>query len=142
MAGVRSDHPDHYAREDNKMATDQDEWTYDAYRVGRATRTVEVDAMDGTHTIEEGTLRFEEINEEDGWMWEEEDWVDHYVDPDGDGLGAHVPREKVGIIEFPHPMTEEEAWEWLQNNPEKWREFRDETLECDVTADDILEEIR
>jgi len=121
------------------------EWEYDAVRLGRATRTAEVNAPDGTHTIEEGTIRFEEINEEDRWMYEEESWVAWFVSPDGrvgfDG-GVAIPHEKVGLIELPEPMTQKEIHEWLDGNPEKWRRFLDDDIQSDVTAADIVGEIR
>lgn len=117
-----------------------DEWEYDAYRVGRATRTAEVAAPDGSRTIEEGTVVFEEINTEDHWMWEEDSWVSHYVAPDGgigfDG-GVVLTFEKLGILEFPEPMTEKEAHEWLVDEPERWEQLKDERLESDVTAADL-----
>lgn len=123
-----------------------DEWEYDAYRVGRVTRTVEVDDPEGgSQTIEEGIIRFDPINEEDQWLWEEEDWIDWMVGPDG-GVGFEggvaVPHDKLGILEFPEPMTEREAQEWLEDDPYRWRQFLDEQIESDVTASDIMEEMR
>lgn len=124
---------------------EQDEWEYDAYRMGRATRTKEIKGGDGTTTIEEGQIHFEPINEEDAWMWEEEEWLGHYVAPDG-GIGfsggVAIPFERVGIVEFPRPMTEAEATEWLNENPEEWRQHLDEEIKSDVTAEDLLGEIR
>lgn len=123
-----------------------DEWEYDAYRLGRVTRTVEVaDPDGGVQTIEEGTIRFETINKEDQWLWEEDDWLTHMVAGDGGiGLtdGVVVPHERVGIIEIPEPMTAKEADEWLESNPDQWRELLDDTIASDVTASDILEELR
>lgn len=123
-----------------------DEWEYDAYRVGRVTRTVEVDDPEGgSQTIEEGIIRFDPINEEDQWMWEEDEWLDWMVGPDG-GVGFEggvaVPHDKLGILEFPEPMTEREAQEWMEDDPYRWQQFLDEQIESDVTASDIMEEIR
>jgi hypothetical protein len=124
---------------------DDDEWKYEAFRMGRATRTVEVAAADGTSTIEEGTVHFELINEEDVWMWEEEDWLGHFVSPDGgvgfDG-GVAVSFDRVGIVELPEPMTREEAHDWLDENPEAWRQHLDESIESDTTVADVLGDIR
>lgn len=117
------------------------EWTYDGWRLGRATRTVEVAGPNGPQTIEEGDIGFDFINHEDAWVWREDDWVEHYVAPDGGrGLtgGVVLPRERVGIIEFPRPMTREEAWEWLEDNPEQLRQHLDTEVESDTTAADIL----
>jgi|AntDeeMetagen134_2_1112570.scaffolds.fasta_scaffold07995_2 hypothetical protein len=125
-----------------------DEWRYDAYRVGRATRTVEVYGEDGFETIEEGTIRFEELDAEDQWLWNEDSWMAHYVIPEDKADGderqlVHQPFEKLGILEFPHPMTEDEAWAWLREVPERWRLFCDERLESDLTAVEFLDgEIR
>lgn len=122
-----------------------DEWEWDAFRVGRATRDAEAHGPDGYHTIEEGTIRFDEINREDRWLWEEDGWMAHYMLPgeDGEEHGmSHQPFEKLGILEFPVPMTESEAFDWLREEPERWQQFRDETLESDTTAADLLEEIR
>lgn len=124
--------------------THEDEWRYDAYRIGRVTRTVEVPTPDGDmDTIEEGTLRFDPINEEDEWMWTEDDWIDRVFSQD-DLSDIHViPHEKVGILEFPRPMTDAEASEWLQEDDERWRQFLDDELESDTTAADLLDgEIR
>lgn len=123
-----------------------DEWEYDAYRVGRVTRTVEVDDPEGgSQTIEEGIIRFDPINEGDQWLWEEDEWVDWMVGPDG-GVGFEggvaVLHDKLGILEFSEPMTEREALEWLEDDPYRWRQFLDEHIESDVTASDIMEEIR
>ncbi|MFW5900482.1 MAG: hypothetical protein ACOCTH_01740 [Halodesulfurarchaeum sp.] len=124
-----------------------DEWEYDGYRMGRATNSAEVRAGDGTRMIEEGTIVFDPINREDHWMWEEDSWVNHYVAPDGgvgfgigegNSGGAVVRRELVDIIEFPEPMTEKEAWEWLDENPEMWRKHLDEEIQSDTTAADLL----
>lgn len=126
-----------------------DEWEYDAYRMGRAKNSAEVMSGEGSRTIEEGTIVFEGINQEDHWMWEEESWTDHYVAPDGgvgfgigqgNSGGAVVRRELVGIIEFPEPMTEKEAWEWLDENPEMWQRHLDEEITSDTTAADLLGE--
>ena len=119
----------------------EQEWLYDAYRMGRATRTVEVAAPDGSSTIEEGTIHFEPINTEDHWMWTEDDWVAHYMAPDG-GVGfsggVALRFDKIGIIEFPESMTDEDASEWLNENPELWRQHLDESIKSDVTAADLL----
>lgn len=125
--------------------TTEEEWKYDAFRVGRATRTVEVAAAgDETSTIKEGQIQFDPINEEDHWMWEEDEWTGHYVSPDG-GIGfsggVAVPFDKLGIIEFPYPMTDEEAGEWLNEDEDRWRQFLDENLESDVTAEDYVGEV-
>jgi hypothetical protein len=123
----------------------EDDWEYDAYRMGRATRTVEVAAPDGSTTIEEGSVHFDPINREDHWMWNEEEWIGHYVSPDGgigfDG-GVAVRFERVGIIEFPKPMTEQQAGEWLNENPEVWRSKLDRTIESDVTAADVIGDLQ
>ena len=126
----------------NDYEFDEDEWEYDAYRMGRATRTKEIKGGDGTTTIEEGQIHFEPINEEDEWMYEEEEWLGHYVAPDGgigflDG-GVAVPFELVGIVEFPEPLTDAEASEWLDENPEEWRNHLDNEIRSDVTAEDLL----
>ncbi|WP_066418960.1 hypothetical protein [Halorubrum aethiopicum] len=104
-----------------------DEYEYAGWRIGRPTRTVEVDADDGSHTIEEGILVCELVTKDelreaklDGG------WIAHYVAPDGgigfgldDGNsgGVTVPYDLEAIIVFPTPMTEREADEWL---PDKW----------------------
>lgn len=55
---------------------------------------------------------------------------------------AHQPMDKLGIIELPEPMTREAAFEWLDDHPDKWRQFLDDSIESDTTAADLLEEIR
>ncbi|WP_123619615.1 hypothetical protein [Halorubrum sp. CSM-61] len=107
-----------------------DEFEYAGWRIGRPTRTAEVDAPDGTHTIEEGVLTCELVTKDqlreaklDG------EWTAHFVAPDGGigfGLdegnsgGVAVPYALEATITFPTPMTEKEADEWL---PDGW--FRD-----------------
>lgn len=123
-----------------------DEWEYDAYRVGRVTRTVDVGHPDGgSQTIEAGIIRFDPINEEDQWLWDEDEWVDWMAGPDG-GIGFEggvaVPHDKLGVLEFPEPMTAREAHECLEENPDRWRQFLDEQVESDVTVSDIMEEIQ
>lgn len=130
---------------DSEDISFDDEWEYDAVRLGRATRTAEVSSADGTHTIEKGTIRFEEMNKEDRWMYEEDSWVAWFVSPDGGvGLegGIAIPHERVGVIDLPEPMTQKEIHEWLDENPEKWRRFLDEEIQSDVTATDLLSEVR
>jgi hypothetical protein len=128
-----------------------DDVEYHAYRIGRPTRTVEVDAPgDDTHTIEEGTLTAELVHREDLWCTREEDgWVAHYVSPAGGvgfGIGddnpggVAVPYDLVGVIELPEPMTEQEADAWLTDD--RLLEFVDERIESDTTAADLLEELR
>jgi hypothetical protein len=125
-----------------------DEWEYYGYRVGRPTRSAEVDALDGTHTIEEGTLTAELVHEDDLRItWKEGGWVSHYVSPDGgvgfgigegNSGGVAVPYDLVGVINFPEPMTEKEADEWLDD--EQLLRFTETTIESDITAADLLEE--
>ncbi|WP_226043349.1 hypothetical protein [Natrinema sp. DC36] len=128
------------------MTFDEESWEYDAFRVGRATRSVDVASPEGPRTIEEGTIRFDLINEEDHWLYEEDSWIDHFVAPgaENDALEhmAHQPMDKLGIVELPEPMTTEDAHEWLDANPEQWRQFLDESIESDTTAEDLLGEIR
>lgn len=129
-----------------------DEFEYHAYRVGRPTRTAEVNSPDGTSTIEEGTLTLDLVHREDLRITRQEGgWMAHYVSPEGGvGLGigednpggVAVPYDLVGVIEFPEPMTEKEADAWLSDHPDEWQQFTDERLESDVTAEDLLEEIR
>lgn len=104
-----------------------DEYEYTGWRIGRPTRTAEVDAPDGTHTIEEGVLTCELVTKDqlreakpDG------EWTAHYVSPDGgigfrldddNSGGVAVPHELEAVIIFPTPMTEREADEWL---PDGW----------------------
>jgi len=127
-----------------------DEFEYHAYVVGRPTRTAEVKAPHGTSTVEAGTLTFEmrhkhdlhEVRAQDGW-------VAHYVAPDGGvgfGLGegnsggVAVPYDLVDVIELPRPMTRKEAADWLDD--ERAKQYRDETIESDVTASDLMEAFR
>lgn len=126
-----------------------DEYEHHAYRVGRPTRTVEVDAPDGTTTIEEGALTFDLCHKHDLHDTREQDgWVCYYVAPDGGvgfGLGENsggvtLTYDLVGIIELPEPMTEKEADEWLTE--ERMLEYSSGLIESDVTAEDILDEIR
>lgn len=130
---------------ETKSNGETEQWLYDGYRMGRATRTVEVSAPAGSNTIEEGTVLFEPLNAEDTHMWEEDGWISHYVAPDG-GIGFEggvaLRYDKVGIIEFPRPMTEEQASEWLNENPEEWRQHLDTDIESDISAADYLEELR
>lgn len=127
-------------------ASEEDEWEYHAFRVGRTTRSAEVAAPDGgTQTIEEGIIRFDAIDKADRWLWEEDEWLDWFIGPDGGAGfkgGVAVPHEKLGIIEFPEPMTRKEAGEWLEENPEQWQRFVDNEIESDTTAGDIVEEVR
>lgn len=120
-----------------------DEPLYHGLRVGRATRTVEVaDPSDETQTIEEGTVDYEPIHKDDEWLWEEDSWVAHFADENGEiGLtaGVHLPYERLGILELPEPMTREESLDWLTDEEERWQQFLDETIESDVTAADLLE---
>jgi len=117
-----------------------DEFQYHAFRVGRATRTVEAHGPDGTHTVEEGTIIFDEIHKDDRWLWEEDSWIVHYMNPTEQGHEmTHQPFEKLGILEFPEPMTEPEASEWLREEPHRWQQFRDEHLEADVSAAEYLD---
>lgn len=127
-----------------------DEWEYHAYHIGRPTRSAEVDAPDGAHTIEEGTLTAELVHEDDLRITREEGgWVSHYVAPDGgvgfgigegNSGGVAVPYDLVGVIVFPEPMTEKEAEKWLDD--EQLLEFTEATIESDITAADLLEEVR
>lgn len=125
-----------------------DEWHYDCYIVGRTTRTVEVSGVDGTETIKKGTVRFEPRNRGDLAVVRSEDgWVSHFMAPEPRGsdaeepvlAGVHLPHDLLGVIEFPEPMTDREASEWLDDNPGQWRKFVDDTLESDVRAADLLE---
>lgn len=127
-----------------------DELEYHGYRVGRPTRTVEVAGADGAATIEEGTLTGELACEDEIRSAREEGgWVVHYVAPDGGvgfgigegnsgGVALHYDLE--GIVEFPEPMAEGEADDWLID--EHLLQFKDESVESDTTAEDILEAIR
>ena len=127
------------------------EWLYDCYIVGRTTRTVEVHGADGPHTIEKGTIRFEPRNTEDlAFVRAENGWTSHFMAPEPRGsdrddparAGVHLSHDLLGVVEFPEPMTDAEACAWLDDNPEEWRQFVDETLESDVRAADLLEEVR
>lgn len=130
---------------------------YEAVRVGRPTRTAEVDAPDGTTTVEEGVLTFEVVGRDEARIArEEEGWVAHYVAPDGGvgfGLGegnsggVAVPYDLVGIVSLPRPMTFEEADSWLTDNKvldieDELTEDHVDVIESDTTAADILGEIR
>lgn len=127
-----------------------DEFEYHAYRVGRPTRTAEVAAGDGTDTIEEGTLTAELVHKEDLHETRESDgWIAHYVGPEGGvgfGIeegnpgGVAVPYDLVDIIELPEPMTEKEAQEWLDDAD--LLQYREESIESDTTAEELLEVIR
>jgi hypothetical protein len=127
-----------------------DEFEYHAYQVGRPTRTAEVKAGDGTQTIEEGTLTAELVHKDDLRITRKEDgWMAYYVAPDGgvgfgigegNSGGVAVPYELVGVIEFPEPMTEKEADEWLDD--EQLLAYADDTIVSDVTVEDLLEELR
>jgi len=93
-----------------------DEFEYAGWRIGRPTRTAEVDALDGTDTIEEGVLTCELVTKDqlreaklDG------EWMAHFVAPDGGmGLGLDdgnsggvaVPYDLEATITFPTPMTQ------------------------------------
>jgi len=128
------------------MSTDyelDDEFEYHAYRVGRPTRTAEVKAGDGTRTIEEGTLTAKLVHKDDLAITRKEgNWLAYYVAPDG-GVGfdgVAVPYDLVGVIEFPEPMTEKEADAWLDDA--QLLEYADDTIVSDVTAEDMLEELR
>lgn len=127
-----------------------DEFEYHAYTVGRAKNTVEVKAPDGSLTIEKGTIHFELTHEEnlrDRRM--DGGWTGHYVAPEGgvgfgigegNSGGAVVRYDLIDVIELPEPMTEKEADEWVTD--EKLLSYRDETIESDLTAEDLLEAIR
>lgn len=127
-----------------------DEFVYHAFQIGRPTRTAEVAAGDGTTTIEEGTLTAELVHKEDLHETRESDgWIAYYVSPDGGvgfGIeegnpgGVAVPYDLVDIIEFPEPMTEKEAAEWLDDAD--LLQYRDESIESDTTADDLLGAVR
>lgn len=125
---------------------DEDEWLYDCYAVGRATRTVEVPSPPEADPIEEGTLTFEPRNEDDlGKIQHEDGWMSHFMDPDADDpirAGSHVWYDLVGVLVFPEPMTDEEAGEWLEEEPERWRQFVDDEIESDTNAADLLEGVR
>ena len=123
---------------------------FEAVRVGRPTRTAEVQAPDGTSTVEEGVLTFEIVGRDEARRAREEGgWLAHYVAPDG-GVGfdgVTVPYDLVGIVDLPRPMTREEADAWLTDD--KVLDIEDELTEdhvdvivSDTTAADILEEIR
>lgn len=121
------------------------EFRYAAYRVGRPRRTKEVRGPDGEiQTIEEGTLTFDPIGEDEIEMTKEDDWWrSFFTAPDG-GVGfdgAVVAYDLEGILRFPEPMTDEEAGEWLDDNPKQWRQFVDDQLESDLTAEDFLDEV-
>lgn len=129
-----------------QQSFDEDEWRYDCYVVGRATRTVDVPSPPEAGPIEEGTLTFEAYNDEDLPAIQAEDgWMSHFIDPDGDDplrAGTHLWWDLVGVLVFPEPMTDQEAGEWLEEEPERWRQFVDDEIESDTTAADLLEEIR
>ena len=112
---------------DDHEYTLDDELEYAGWRLGRPLRTAEVDAPDGTHTIEEGVLTCELVTKNqlreakrDGG------WTSHFVAPDGGvgfGVGENnsggvaVPYTLESTVTFPTPMTEQEADEWL---PDEW----------------------
>ncbi|MDS0280063.1 hypothetical protein NDI85_19955 [Halomicroarcula sp. S1AR25-4] len=119
--------------------TTYDPFTYDCYVVGRATRTVDAPTADGTDTIEEGSIRLEPRCEDELALVRAEDgWTSHLLDPDADDpvlAGAHVPHDLLGVLWFPEPMTDHEAADWLETNPERWREFRTEHLDTEIASD-------
>lgn len=124
--------------------TQLDTIEYDCFAVGRPNRTVEVDAPDGSKTIQEGTLTYKLVTADALPMIRAEDgWVATYVHPKSDELGfapgVELRYDLVGVLELPEPMTNEEAHDWLSANPERWRQFRDERLESDLTAADLLD---
>ncbi len=143
---------DEPTRDDRDEFELDDEFEYHGYLVGRPTRTVEVSAPNGTSTIQEGKLNFKLACKEDIWHAREDDgWINHYVGPDGGvgfGLdegnpgGVSLSFDLEGVIEFDEPMTEKEADGFLEDNPETWEEFVDESIESDKTAADLLEELR
>ena len=104
-----------------------DAFEYAGWRIGRPMRTAEVDAADGTRTIEEGVLTCELVAKDE--LREAKrtgGWTTHFVAPDGGvgfGLdegnsgGVSVPYTLEATITFPTPMTEKEADEWL---PDGW----------------------
>jgi hypothetical protein len=130
------------------MPEPEEKWRCHGIRVGRTTRTVEVASNDDPDTIEEGTVRFELIHREDQWKWEEDSWTEYLVKPgradDFSGFEDIValPHEVLGVIDLPEPMTREEAHQFLEDEPERWREFLDDGIESDTTAADLLEEIQ
>ena len=118
------------SNESNDEHTLDDEFEYAGWRIGRPTRTVEVDAPDGSHTIEEGMLTCELVTEDElREAKHDAGWTAHYVAPDG-GIGFGIDEGNSGgvtvsyaleaTITFPTPMTQKEADEWL---PDRW--FRD-----------------
>ena len=122
-----------------------DEFEYDGYRVGRPTRTVDIQGSgEDTHTVEAGVLTFELVTAEEIQRTREEDgWMAHYAAPDG-GVGyngANVPYDLVEIIVFNQPLTEKEADSWLEENRDEWEHLTSE-IESDITADEFLEAIR
>ena len=125
-----------------------DAFEYAGWRIGRPMRTAEVDAADGTRTIEEGILVCELVTKDelreaklDGG------WTAHYVAPDGgvgfgldDGNSGGVTVSYVleATITFPTPMTEVEADEWL---PDDWfRDYPDVDVPGLMWADDSGDE--
>lgn len=122
---------------------DTDRFEYDCYVVGRVTRDVE---MPDSPDLSEGHIRFEPRCEEDLDMVRAEDgWMSHFLNPDADDpvlSGAHVPHDLLGVLWFPEPMTDADAADWLEDNPERWQQFREEeieqTVECDISAADLL----
>lgn len=126
---------------------DTDRFEYECYIVGRVTRDVEVPTDDGDEQLTEGQIRFEPRCEEDLDMVRAEDgWMSHFLDLDADDpvlAGAHVSHDLLGVLWFPEPMTDADAADWLEANPERWRQFREEeieqTIECDISAADLLD---
>lgn len=141
-----------------------DEYHYSAFRVGRPTRTVEVQAPDGSTTIEEGTLTAELVDDDALRLaLEDGGWTAHYIGPDG-GIGfvidddnpggVAVRYELIGVIELPEPMPEDAAEAWIDDNEHRLREFEgcdpleeridddDELIQSDTIAADVLEDVR
>ena len=125
--------------------TPDDAFEYAGWRIGRPTRTVEVDAADGSHTIEEGVLTCELVTKDQLRETKHDGgWTAHYVAPDGgigfgigDGNsgGVTVAYDLEAVIIFPTPMTELEADEWL---PDGWfHEYPDIDVPGLMMIDDL-----
>ena len=118
------------------------EWLYEGVRIGRATRTVDVHSPEeGIVEFKEGTISFDPINEADVWMWEEEDWIDHFYGPEMEQM-AHVPFDRVATIELPRPMTNEETMDRINENEDEWRQHLDNSITSNVTADDLIGDVQ
>ena len=123
-------------------AIDNDRWPkYEVYRLAMATETARVDTDHGPVTIEEGDITIG-FCKNDSFPEGQSEWVRQYSAPDADeGVARQrtIRYERLEIGELPRPMTAAEAYQWIVENSDCYREETEVAICSDVAAEDVLD---